>query len=104
MVLYISKWDILPGKTEDYTEWTATAMKRLFSVPGIKEFRAYRPVTGSHQAVVTYEFVDFTSWASWMENETVQKVNQELRDYAMNVKNDLLGPSPVVPEPIKFDN
>jgi len=103
MVLYISKWDILPGKAEEYAEWSATTMKQLFSVPGIKEFRAYRTVTGSHQTVVTYEFADFTSWAAWMENEIVQNANQELRNYAMNIKNDLLGPSPIVPEPIRLD-
>jgi hypothetical protein len=79
-------------------------MQRQFSVQGIKEFRVYRPVTGSYQAVVTYEFKDFSSWATWMENETVQKVNQELRDYAMNIKFDLLGPSPIVPDPIRFDS
>ena len=104
MVLYTCKWDILPGKAEEYAEWSKTAMQRQFSVPGIKEFRAYRPVTGSYQAVVTYEFVDFTSWATWMENKTVQNVMQELRDYTMNIKFDLMGPSPIVPEPIKFDN
>lgn len=78
-------------------------MQRLFSVPGIKEFRAYRPVTGSYQAVVTYEFKDFTSWATWTENETIVNVMQELRDYTMNIKFDLMGPSPIVPEPIKFE-
>jgi len=103
MVLYVCKWDILPGKTKEYTEWSQTAMKRQFSIPGIKEFRAYRSVTGSHQAVVTYEFADFSSWATWVENETVQEVNQELRDYTLNIEFDLLGPSPIVPKPIRLD-
>lgn len=103
MVLYVCKWDILPGKDEDYAEWSKTAMQRQFSIPGIKEFRAYRPVTGTYQTTVTYEFENFSSWAIWMENETVQEVNQELRNYAMNIKFDLLGPSPIVPEPIRFD-
>lgn len=102
MILYVCKWDILPGKTEEYNEWSQTAMKRQFSVPGIKEFRGYRPVTGSHQIIVTYEFANFSAWATWVENETVQTVNQELRDYALNIKFDLLGPSPIVPEPIRF--
>ncbi|MCD4676303.1 MAG: hypothetical protein K8S18_09965 [Desulfobacula sp.] len=103
MVLCVCKWDILPGKLEEYTEWSGAAMQRQFGIPGIKEFRAYRPVTGSHQIVITYEFADFASWATWMENETIQKVNQELRDYALNIKFELMGPSPIVPEPIRFD-
>ena len=104
MILYICKWDILPGKDEEYTEWSQGAMQRLFSVPGIKEFRAYRPVTGSYQAVVTYEFKDFISWATWAENETIVNVMQELRNYTTNIKFDLMGPSPIVPEPIRFDS
>lgn len=102
MVLYVYKWDILPGKDDDYAEWCKAALQRLFSVPGLKEFRAYRPVTGTYQTTVTYEFESFSSWATWMENETVQQVNQELRNYVTNIKTDLLGPSPIVPEPIKF--
>ncbi len=89
MVLYTCKWDIIAGKAEEYAEWSQGAMQRLFSVPGITEFRAYRPVTGSYQAVVTYEFKTFSSWATWMENESVQNVNQELRDYASNIKFDI---------------
>ena len=102
MVLYVCKWNILPGKAEAYGEWALTATKKQFAVPGIKEFRAYRSVTGSHQAVATYEFADFSAWAMWMENETIQKVNQELRDYVTHIQVDLLGPSPIVPDPVRF--
>lgn len=43
MVLYILKWDVLPGKEEAYANWVSGAMKRVLAVPGVVEFRAYRP-------------------------------------------------------------
>ena len=101
MVLFVMKWDILPDKIEAYKEWTSSATKRLISAPGVIEFRGYRPSTGSHQVVVTYEFADFPSWAAWVENEDVRKVKDEMQALTCNRSTELWGPSPVVPEPIR---
>lgn len=101
MVLYIMKWDILPGKVEDYLKWTEGAIKRTLSVPGVVEFRAYRPATGDSQVVVTYEFEDIATWADFYAHETIQNILDELRALATNVSTELWGPSPVVPEPIR---
>ena len=101
MVLWIMKWDIHPDKAEAYLKWTEGAIKRTLGVPGIVEFRAYRPVTGASQVVVTYEFADLATWAAWYGNEDVQKVQDELHTLALNVNTELWGPSPVVPAPIR---
>jgi antibiotic biosynthesis monooxygenase (ABM) superfamily enzyme len=101
MILYIQKWDILPDKLESYNEWTSSAIKRCLSVSGVIEFRAYRPSTGSHQAVTTWEFADMSSWASWFENEETQKVRAELQTFTSNRFDELWGPSPIVPKPIR---
>ncbi|MBN1814100.1 MAG: hypothetical protein JXA14_19840 [Anaerolineae bacterium] len=58
MILSVWKWEILPGKEEAYLEWVRDAIPRIVSIPGVVEFRGYRPVTGSSQVVVTYEFAD----------------------------------------------
>jgi|Deesub1362A_J573_1020465.scaffolds.fasta_scaffold01064_13 antibiotic biosynthesis monooxygenase (ABM) superfamily enzyme len=100
-VLYVIKWDILPDKIESYTQWTQSAIQRILAVPGVIEFRAYRSATGSSQAVVTYEFADMATWAAWYSNEEVQKVLNELRTFATNISMELLGPSPIVPEPVR---
>ena len=100
MVLYIMKWDIHPEKGEAYLKWTGSAIKRLV-VPGVVEFRAYRPASGSNQAAVTYEFADMAAWAAWYTNEDTQKVRAELGTLALNVTAELWGPSPVVPAPIR---
>jgi antibiotic biosynthesis monooxygenase (ABM) superfamily enzyme len=101
MVLYIMKWDIHPDKAEAYLKWTEGAIKRTLGVKGVVEFRAYRPVSGDRQAVVTYEFPDMATWAAWQGHEDTQKVLTELHTVALNVSLELWGPSPVVPAPIR---
>ena len=101
MVLYVVKWDIHPDKVEDYTAWANTAIPRILAVPGLVEFRGYRPATGSSQIVTTYEFVDFEAWATWYANEELQKMVNERRAFTINETSELWGPLPVVPVPIR---
>ena len=101
MVLYVTKWDIRPEKAEAYAQWAESAIRRALGVPGVVEFRAYRPATGSYQVVETYEFADMAAWAAWQSNEDVQKGLDEARAYITNVSSELWGPSPIVPEPIR---
>ena len=101
MVLTVMKWNIHPDKVDEYKKWTESAIKRTIGVPGVVEFRAYRPVSGSSQVVVTYEFPDLATWATWQEDEQTQAVLNELRTVAVNVLSELWGPSPVVPDPIR---
>jgi quinol monooxygenase YgiN len=101
MVLYVMKWDILPDKLEAYKQWTQSAIKRTLGVPGVVEFRGYRPATGTSQVVVTYEFANMGDWAAWRSNEDLEKVMDELRALAANVSTEVWGPSPIVPEPIR---
>lgn len=101
MVIYAMKWDIRPGMADAYRDWAQSAVKQLLAVPGVVEFRAYRMITGCHQVAVTYEFNDIKAWASWQNNEDTQKVFEEGRNYMINLSTEILGPSPIVPEPIR---
>jgi len=101
MVLYLMRWDIHPDKKEAYTKWTEGAIRRTLAAPGVVEFRAYRPATGTSQVVVTYEFADLAAWAAFYAHEDVQAVMDELRTLTVNVVTELWGPSPVVPKPIR---
>ena len=101
MVLQVMKWNIHPDKAEAYLEWAQNAVRRTLAVPGVTEFRAYRPATGTSQVVSTYEFADMASWSAWQNNEEMQKIMDELRTLALNVDVEVWGPSPVVPEPIR---
>ena len=101
MVLFVAKWDILPQSIESYAEWAKSSIPKELSIPGVVEFRAYRPATGSAQVVATYEFKDMDSWSSWYSHPDIQKLFDELRQYTTNVSTELWGPSLVVPEPIR---
>lgn len=101
MVLQVMKWDIHPDKVDEYLKWTESAIKRTLAVPGVIEFRAYRPSSGSSQVVSTYEFADLNAWATWQSNEDMQKVMFELHTLALNVEVEVWGPSSIVPEPIR---
>jgi len=97
MVLSVMKYDIHPDKLEAYLKWPKGAIKRLLSVPGIVEFRAYRGAAGASQVVTTSEFADMAAWAAWQSSDEVQKVIAELHTLAINVTTEVWGPSPVVP-------
>ncbi len=101
VVLYVMKWDILSGKEDAYTQWAQSTIPRTLAVPGITEFRGYRPATGSSRVVVTYEFADMNAWASWYSNEELQKILDELYAFVTNISRELWGPSPIVPEPLR---
>jgi antibiotic biosynthesis monooxygenase (ABM) superfamily enzyme len=101
MVVVIMKWDILPDKVKEYTDWAKSAVQRQLAVPGVNEFRAYRPVSGTHQALVTYEFDNFATWETWRNSEEVQNVLDEWSTLTTNRYIELWGPSPVVPDPIR---
>jgi len=101
MVVYVMKWDVHPDKADAYLEWTNSAIRRTLAVPGVVEFRAYRPATGASQVVVTYEFADMAAWAAWQTHEDTQQVLKELGTVAVGVTQELWGPSPVVPQPIR---
>ena len=101
MVIEVIKWDIHPDKVEAYSAWTKTAIPKLLAVPGLVEFRGYRPATGSSQVVTTYEFANLAAWAAWYTHEEVRKLTNERRTFTVNEVSELWGPSPIVPEPIR---
>lgn len=102
MVIYVMKYDILPDKAEAYARWAAeSTIPRILKIPGLVEFRGYRPATGSHQIAVTYEFKNMASWAAWMEDPDYRKMMDEAQGFTTNWSVEVWGPSPVVPEPLK---
>jgi antibiotic biosynthesis monooxygenase (ABM) superfamily enzyme len=104
MVLQVMKWDVHPDKVDEYLKWAETAIKRIISVPGLVEFRAYRPASGSSQVVTTCECKDMNAWATWQGHEDMQNVMFELHSLALNVEVEVWGPSPIVPKPVRPGN
>ena len=101
MVLFLQKYDIIPGMTDKFNEWAKTAIPRILSAPGLVEFRSYRPQVSDKEVATTYEFADMAAWAEWHGSETIQQLLVEVRAYTVNFSTELWGPSPMVPEPIR---
>ena len=101
MVLQIIKWNVHPDKVEEYTAWAKTAVPRILAVPGLVEFRGYRPATGSYQIVTTYEFASFESWSAWYTNDEIQELTNQRRKFTSDETSELWGPSPIVPQPVR---
>jgi quinol monooxygenase YgiN len=101
MVLYVMKWDILPDREEAYLDWFEGTIQRTLTVPGVLEFRAYRPTNGTSQVAVTYEFADLTTWSAFYAHEDIQKAWEELKTFTTNLRTELWGPSPIVPKPLQ---
>jgi antibiotic biosynthesis monooxygenase (ABM) superfamily enzyme len=101
MVLFITKYDIHPDKIEAYNAWAKTAIPAVMKVPGMSEFRAYRPVTGGSQIVTVFEFADLTSWETFFSHDEYQRLLLERRAFILNEVSEVWGPSPLVPEPLR---
>ena len=101
MVLYVMKWDVPSDREEAYQKWFEGAIQRTLDVPGVVEFRAYRPTNGNSQVVATYEFSNLAAWSAFYAHEDIQKAWEELKTFTTNLSTELWGPSPDVPEPIR---
>jgi quinol monooxygenase YgiN len=101
MVLHVFKWNIQPDKTEAYLKFAQRAVPGTVSVPGVVEFRAYRPVTGASAVALTYEFADLSAWAAWYDDARIKQIVEELQTVATDISTELWGPSPIVPQPIR---
>lgn len=100
-VLQVTRYDIPGDKLEAYAKWAEGAIKRILAVPGVVEFRAYRPTVGTSLTVQIYEFADLAAWAAWRSNKETEKLVAELETFAVNMSNEVWGPSPIVPKPIR---
>jgi regulator of protease activity HflC (stomatin/prohibitin superfamily)/heme-degrading monooxygenase HmoA len=99
MVLYVMKYDLRPERTNDYIN--ISALERIRAIPGLVELRAYRPVAGSHQIVVTYEFADMAAFAAYVSHDDFHKLMMEVRAFVTNVSTEVWGPSLLAPKPIR---
>ena len=102
MVLYVIKWNISPEVTaEAYDAFTQRHIPATVGGPGVVEFRGYRPVTGPHEVVVTYEFANLEDWAAWRQSDVMRAAEAELRKLGSGVTMELWGHSEQVPEPVR---
>lgn len=101
MVSYIFRFEIDPARADEYGQKVQAIAPRIMKAPHLKEFRAYRPITGTSQVVAMYDFDDLAGFAAWWADEDVQKVFAELRPYQMHRDGELWGASAAFPRPLR---
>lgn len=85
-----------------YQEWAKKAIGTVLQSPGIIEFRAHRNILGFPYVRSTSVWKSLADWANFAESPEWQNIETELRGkFATNVKVEIWGPSPVVPEPLR---
>jgi heme-degrading monooxygenase HmoA len=94
MILYVQKFNVLPGKFETYAEFAKSFMAKLMGAGGLEGVDAYFPLSGSHQRVVVYRFADLATWATWREHEDVRNAFEQMRDYVSDRSEEVWSPPP----------
>jgi heme-degrading monooxygenase HmoA len=95
-------FDLLPGiDKKTYGMHAKKVIDTLLKAPGLVEFRANRNVLGSPQVRLTIIWRTLADWAKFDESAERWALDSELLNFATNVRIEIWGPSPVVPEPLR---
>lgn len=80
-----------------YKEWVAKVGDLVRKQPGLLEFRANRNMLGdpSQRSVTVWKSIQ--DWSKFDEGPW-QQISLEFRRFATNIKVELWGPSPIVPD------
>jgi heme-degrading monooxygenase HmoA len=95
-------WDLIPGVDERaYGEWAKKAIALVLGSPGIVEFRANRIIEGSPQVQTVSVFQTLADWGNFAENPEWQAHEAAGHRFMTNLRLELWGKSPLVPEPLR---
>ena len=100
MIEITRTYDILPDvDPQIYSEFAEKVIGALLKAPGFIEFRGNRNLLGSPQARTTQVWQTLADWAKFTESAEYSELAAESRSFMTNMKVEIWGPSPVVPEP-----
>jgi heme-degrading monooxygenase HmoA len=95
-------YDLLPNvDPKTYQEWAKKAIGIVAKQPGMVEFHVNRNVLCSPMVRTTTVFRSLEDWAKFAESEAWHSMEVEMRRFATNMKLEVWGPSPVLPEPVR---
>ncbi|UCD80168.1 MAG: antibiotic biosynthesis monooxygenase [Desulfobacterales bacterium] len=102
MIEVNTTWDLFPDANQEaYGEFAKKAIGAILKAPGLIEFRASRNMLGSPQVRTTSVFRTLSDWAGFTDSNEWRGLEAELRNYADNIRVEIWGPSPVLPEPVR---
>jgi hypothetical protein len=94
-------YDLLPGvNKETYAAWAKKAIAATLKQPGLIEFRAHRNVLGSPEVRTTSVWNSGAEWIAFAEGGW-KLLEEELRVLAKDLRMEVWGPSPLVPQPLR---
>ena len=95
-------WDLLPAvDVKAYGAWSKKTAETTTKQPGMVEFRASRNMLGNPQVRVSVMWKSLADWARFAESDVWHSLEAECRSFATNIRVELWGPSPVMPEPLR---
>ena len=95
-------YDLLQGIDQKaYGEWALKAVGAVLKSPGLIEFRANRNILGSPQVRSTSLWRSLADWANYNETDEWRQLETEFRGFITNLRVEIWGPSPVMPEPAR---
>jgi len=102
MIEKILTWDVLPGvDLKAYGALSKKTAETIAKQPGMIEFRASRNLLGNPQVRVSVMWKSLEDWAKFAETDVWHSLEAECRTFATNIRVELWGPSPVMPEPLR---
>ena len=102
MIEVTLSYGILPNiEQEAYGEWAKKTLEGILQAPGLVEFRANRNLLGDPQVRSTTVWKSLADWANYTESNAWGALEEEARGFISNIKVEIWGPSPIVPEPIR---
>lgn len=103
MIEVTNSYDLQPGvNLESYAAWAKKSAQMMAQQPGLVELRANRNVLGTPQIRTTSCWISLVDWARFADGPW-RTLEQELRTFAVNIKVEVWGPSPLLPTPIRPD-
>ncbi len=99
-------YDLPPGTDQQaYLEWAKKAIGLVMQSPGFIEFRANRNFLGSPYIRSTSVWKALPDWVNFAESESWRAIQAELlASFTADIKVEIWGPSPVMPEPLRPEN
>lgn len=101
MIEVVMSYDLLPEVDQQaYAAWAKDAIGIVLQQKGLVELRANRNLLGTPQSRTVSVWQSISDWAAFNEGQWAP-LDQQLRKMATNLKVELWGPSPVMPEPVR---
>ena len=95
-------YDLLQGiDSKAYSEWALKTVGAVLKAPGLIEFRANRNILGSPQVRSTSLWRSLADWANYTDTDEWRQLETEFRAFISNLRVEIWGPSPVMPEPVR---